>query len=97
YVLRGFGYRKAAELRHVESGRRMEVYTDQPGIQIYTGNHFDGSLACKGGVHYQRYAGICFETQGFPDAVNRSHFPGCIVRKNTVFTSRTTYRFHMEP
>ena len=97
YVLRGSGYRKAAELRHVESGRRMEVYTDQPGIQIYTGNHFDGSLACKGGVHYQRYAGICFETQGFPDAVNRSHFPGCIVRKNTVFTSRTTYRFHMEP
>ena len=50
YVLRGWGYRKAAELWHEKSGRWMEVYTDQPGIQIYTGNHFDGSLACKGGV-----------------------------------------------
>ena len=97
YVLRGWGYRKAAELWHEKSGRWMEVYTDQPGIQIYTGNHFDGRLACKGGVRYEKYAGICFETQGFPNAVNCSHFPDCIVRKNTVFASRTTYRFHIGP
>lgn len=93
YVLRGFGYRKVAELYHEKSGRRMEVYTDQPGMQVFTANHLDGKQAGKGGARYERYAGICFETQGFPNAVNISHFPNCIVKKNTVYTSRTTYRF----
>lgn len=94
YALRGSGYRKAAQLWHERSGRSMEVYTDQPGMQVYSGNHFDGSLACRGGVRYEKHAGICFETQGFPNAVNTSHFPDCIVKRNTVYTSRTTYRFH---
>lgn len=95
FVLEGTGYRKAAELWYERGKRKMEVYTDQPGIQIYTGNHFDGKTAGKSGCCYEKYAGICFETQNFPNAVNYSHFPGCIVKKNTEYKSKTAYRFSL--
>lgn len=89
----GRDYGLAGELWDDYSGRKMEVYTDCPGIQIYTGNHFDGKTKGKQGAYYEPYAGICFETQEFPNAVNVKHFPDCIVKKNTTFTTRTAYKF----
>ncbi len=89
----GRDYGLAGELWDDYSGRKMEVYTDCPGIQIYTGNHFDGKTRGKQGAYYEPYAGICFETQEFPNAVNVKHFPDCIVKKNTTFTTRTAYKF----
>lgn len=93
FVLKGREYGLAGELWDDCSGRKMEVYTDCPGIQIYTGNHFDGKTRGKKGVFYERYGGICFETQEFPNAVNVKHFPDCIVKKNTTFTCKTVYKF----
>lgn len=73
------------------SGRRMEVYTDLPGMQIYTGN----SLETEGKNHarYGRFSGICFETQYFPDSVNHPSFPSPILKKGESFQSVTEYRF----
>lgn len=72
-------------------GRRMEVYTDLPGIQIYTSNF----LKAEGKSHaqYGRFSGICFETQYYPDSVNHSSFPSPILKKGESFQSVTEYRF----
>lgn len=93
FVLSSGGFGLAGELWNESSGRKMEVYTDCPGIQIYTGNHFTGGTGGKNGVSYKKHAGICFETQQFPNAINTQHFPDCIVKKGTIFNSKTSYRF----
>lgn len=93
YVLRGRGYRQVAAVWDETSGRKMEVYTDQPGLQFFTGNHLEGKKSCKDGIAYKKHSAYCFETQNFPDAVNLSHFPNPIVHAGTVWRSRTTYQF----
>ena len=70
----------------------MEVYTDLPGVQIYGGGYIENEVGKNGHV-YQRYQGICFETQGYPDAINQPNFPTTIVRKGEVFQTTTMYRF----
>ncbi|MFR4440949.1 MAG: hypothetical protein ACLT46_14710 [Hungatella sp.] len=74
YVVAGRGFRLAAAAEDPESGRRMEVWTDRPGVQFYTANHLDGQTACKEGMLYNRHCAYCFETQNFPDAVHWSYF-----------------------
>jgi aldose 1-epimerase len=81
-----------ARLRHVESGRTLEIVTDQPGIQLYTGNHFQ-DLACAGGVRFPRHGGVCLETQHFPDSVHHPEFPPVILRPGERFSSVTVLRF----
>lgn len=93
FVLSNEGFSLAGELWNEHSGRKMSIYTDCPGMQIYTGNHFDGNIKGKQGVNYKRYAGICFETQQFPNAVNIRSFPNCVVKKNKKFVSKTSYKF----
>ena len=92
YVLRGEGYRRAAELYSDRSGIAMTVSTDLPGMQLYTANGMSDE-AGKGGCVYGRFSGACFETQFWPDSVNREEFPGGILRAGETFRSRTTYSF----
>jgi aldose 1-epimerase len=80
FVLDGAGMKLAAELTEPDSGRRLRVHTTEPGLQFYSGNFLDGSLQGKGGVVYERYTGLCLETQHFPDAPNHENFPTTVLR-----------------
>jgi aldose 1-epimerase len=75
------------------SGREMKVYTDQPGIQFYSGNFLDGTVAGRSGVFYPQYSGLCLETQHFPDSPNQPNFPSTVLDIGEVFRSTTVYAF----
>lgn len=75
------------------SGRTMQVFTTEPGIQLYTGNFLDGSHIGKGGVAYHQHYGFCLETQHFPDSPNQPNFPSTILRPGEVYEQVTEYRF----
>jgi aldose 1-epimerase len=83
----------AAEVWDPGSGRLMKVYTDQPGVQFYTGNFLDGTLKGKGGKVYRQHDAFCLETQHFPDSPNEPEFPSTVLRPGQVFRSTTVYRF----
>lgn len=85
--------RRAARVFHPGSGRVMEVFTDQPAVQFYSGNNLDDTLLGKGGVRYCRWAGFSLETQHYPDSPNQPQFPSTILRPGEVFRSTTSYRF----
>ena len=92
WVLNGSGYRKVAEMSANESGITMEVYTDLPGMQIYASNFVDNEKGRDGAV-YNQHHGICFETQFFPDAVNKEMFEGPVVKAGEEYNTTTTYKF----
>jgi aldose 1-epimerase len=84
----------AARLTDPVSGRRLEVLTDQPGVQVYTANFLpDAGIECTGGVRFGRHGGVCLETQNFPDAVHQPHFPSPILRPGEVYDRTTIFRF----
>jgi aldose 1-epimerase len=85
--------RLAAQAYEPTSGRRMQVWTTEPGMQFYTGNFLDGSLTGKSGKIYQRRYGFCFETQHYPDSPNHPAFPTTTLKKGATFRSTTIYRF----
>ena len=91
------GLRVAASVYDPASGRTMDVTTDQPGIQLYTGNFLDGTLTGKDGTVYGQYAGFCLETQHFPDSPNQPDFPSTILRPGETFCSSTVYQFGVRP
>ena len=76
----GDSLRFAARLHDPSSGRVMEVFTTEPGIQFYSGNFLDGTVTGKGGAVYQRRSGLCLETQHFPDSPNQPSFPSTVIR-----------------
>ena len=82
------GLKLAAELSSETSGRRLEIWTDQPAAQVYTGNWLDGSPVSKSGRSYRDYDGVAIECQGFPDAPNHPDFPSCVLRPGETY-SRT--------
>ncbi|XP_066481644.1 galactose mutarotase [Tiliqua scincoides] len=82
-----------ARVYHPPSGRTMEVYTTQPGIQFYTGNFLDGSLMGKGGCVYPKHSGFCLETQNWPDAVNKNHFPDAMLHSGEQYKHTTCFKF----
>ena len=82
----------AARVVEQESGRTLEVRTDQPGVQFYSGNFLDGSVKGKNGCMYARHAGFCLETQHFPDSPNHKNFPTTVLKAGQVFKSMTTFR-----
>ena len=84
--------RLAAAVKDAKSGRRLEVYTDLPGIQLYTGNFLDGSETGKGGVPLQKHAGFCLETQYYPDTPNQPDFPQCTFKAGEQFKSLTVFK-----
>lgn len=94
FVLNNSGeFDKVAEVYHEESGRVLEVFTSEPGLQFYSGNFLDGSVKGKGGVGYQKHYGFCLETQHFPDSPNQPGFPDVILRPGEKYQYQTTYKF----
>lgn len=93
FVLADEDREPAVVLTEPVSGRRLEVYTTQPGVQVYTSNYLDGSITGKGGQVYRKHAGIALETQHFPDSPNHPDFPSTLLRPGQTFESRTVYRF----
>lgn len=95
FVIRGWdgALRRAAIVEDVASGRKMEVYTDQPGIQFYSGNLIAGDTAGKCGVPYAPRQGFCLETQHFPDSIHQPNFPSCVLKKGETYKTVTEYRF----
>ena len=85
--------RMAASVYEATSGRIMEVWTTEPGVQFYTGNFLDGSRPGKSGKPYPRRSGFCLETQHYPDSPNRPNFPTTTLRKGATYRSTTIYRF----
>lgn len=85
-------YALAATVWENQSGRMMEVYTDLPGIQFYTGNWLEGEIG-KGNTVYKDYGAFCLETQFFPDSLNQEQFASPILRAGESFVSKTEYRF----
>ncbi len=92
----GSGYRKIAEAWEPDSGRVMEVFTDMPGVQLYTFNIPDQGLVGKNGQPMQPHTAFCLETQFYPDTVHHSHFPGGWLEKDTEFVSKTSYKFSVK-
>ena len=88
--------RIAARAREPKSGRVLEVYTTQPGVQFYSGNHLDGTLRGPGGKAYGPRTGFAFETQHFPDSPNKPGFPGTVLRPGQHFEGTTEYRFYVD-
>ena len=86
----------AAEVYSPNSGRVMKVYTDQPGVQFYTGNFLNGTLVGKEGAVYGRRSAFCLETQHFPDSPNKPMFPSTILQPGDQFASRTIFEFLTE-
>jgi len=87
------GQHSAATVYEPTTGRTMEVTTDEPGVQFYTGNFLDGSLTGKGGVGYGKHAGFCLETQHFPDSPNQPKFPSTILKPGETYHTTTSYTF----
>jgi aldose 1-epimerase len=85
----------AVKVEDPGSGRVLEVYTDQPGVQFYTGNFLDGSAQGVGGAFKYRSA-ICLETQHYPDSPNHPNFPSVVLRPGETYHSVTIYRFSTE-
>jgi aldose 1-epimerase len=83
----------AARVHEPKSGRTLEVWTTEPGMQLYCGNFLDGSIRGKGEKSYHKNQGFCLETQHFPDSPNQPGFPSTVLRAGAQFRSMTVFRF----
>ena len=90
------GLNFAAKVVDPASGRTLEVYTNEPGIQFYTGNFLDGTVAGKGGKVYAHRSALCLETQHFPDSPNKPNFPSTILKPGDQYYSICVYKFGVE-
>ncbi len=90
------GERLAASAYEPKSGRLLEVYTDQPGIQFYTGNFLDGSLPQRDKGVYAHRTGFCLETQHYPDAPNQKAFPSTVLNPGENYKTKTTFKFSVK-
>jgi len=88
----GTGLAHAAWLNDERTGRTLDVFTTEPGLQFYTGNRIP-AVTGKQGAKYGPRSGLCLETQHFPDSPNQPAFPSAVLRPGTPYTSRTVYRF----
>ncbi len=95
YVIRPSGSSPAfaARVRDPKSGRVLEMYTTEPGVQLYTSNFLDGSVKGKGGVAYQKNQAFCLEAQHYPDALHHPNFPSIILRPGATYSQTTIYKF----
>jgi aldose 1-epimerase len=95
FVLRSGGGTLALAARVFEpsSGRVLEIFTDQPGIQFYSGNFLDGTVKGKGGGAYGKHFGFCLETQHFPDSPNHPNFPSTILEPGKTYATVTVHKF----
>jgi aldose 1-epimerase len=88
--------KQVATLVDPTSGRCLDVLTTAPGLQFYSGNQLDGTLIGKGGRRYSRHAGLCLETQLFPDSPNQPSFPSAVLRPGEHFHSQTIFHFRRQ-
>ena len=86
----------AAHIEEPKSGRTMDVYTDQPGLQFYCGSYLDGKQIGKGGEAYRQYAAFCLEPQHFPDSPNHDNFPSTVLLPGEVYKSTSVYAFSVK-
>lgn len=90
----GNGMEKIATVKDPKSGRMMEVYTDLPGVQLYTGNFINtNGETCKESMVYKQRSGLCLETQYFPDSINQPNFESPILKSNEEYKTTTVYKF----
>jgi aldose 1-epimerase len=83
----------AARVEEKTTGRTLDVFTDEPGLQFYSGNFLDGTLTGKGGRTYGHRSGFCLETQHFPDSPNRPNFPSTVLKPGDTYNSKTVFAF----
>jgi aldose 1-epimerase len=83
----------AVRVREPKTGRIMEMYTTEPGVQFYTGNFLNGKEKGRGGVVYKKHWGFCLEAQHFPDAVHHENFPSIILKPGETYKQTTIYKF----
>ena len=86
----------AAKLTSPTTGITLEVYTDEPGIQLYTGNFLDGTVKGKKGIVYPQRASVCLETQHYPDSPNKAHWPSVILEPGKTYTSHCIFKFGVD-
>jgi aldose 1-epimerase len=86
----------AARVHEPSSGRVLEVFTTEPGVQFYSGNFLDGTITGKKGHVYKQRNGFCLETQHYPDSPNHPDFPSTILRPGATFHSQTIFKFSVE-
>lgn len=98
WILRNYDSKvnKAVELYEPLSGRLMTVFTDQPGMQFYSGNFLDGSIKGKKGISYQYRTGLCLEAQCFPDSPNKPEFPSVTLLPGQEYNQTTIYQFSIK-
>ncbi len=87
------GFRSVANAYHPGTGRNLEVLTDEPGIQFYTGNFLDGTLPAPNGGTYAQRSGFCLETQHYPDSPNQPEFPSVTLEPGDKYKTKTTFTF----
>jgi aldose 1-epimerase len=85
--------RWAATLSDPGSGRQLELWTTEPGLQVYSGNFLDGSIVGRGGARYEKRASVCLEPQHAPDSPNQPQFPSVVLRPGVMYVTRTEWRF----
>lgn len=95
YALNGGGKSLALAARAYDpsTGRVLEMFTTEPGVQLYTGNFLDGTMTGKNGFVYQQHSAFCLEAQHYPDSVNRPNFPSTILKPGQTYHQRTEYVF----
>ena len=86
----------AAKLTSPITGITLEVYTNEPGVQVYTGNFLDGTVTGKKGIVYPQRASVCLETQHYPDTPNKAHWPSAILEPGQTYKSQCIYKFGVE-
>ncbi|KAI4347267.1 hypothetical protein L6164_008091 [Bauhinia variegata] len=87
--------KRAVKVRDPSSSRVLNLWTNAPGVQFYTGNYVDG-ISGKGGAAYGKHAGLCLETQGFPNAINQPNFPSVVVRPGEKYQHSMLFEFSVE-
>lgn len=90
------GMRLVSTAYHKESGRLLEIFSNEPGIQLYTGNFLDGTLPSKQGGTYGYRTGFCLETQHYPDAPNQKDFPSVVLNPGEKYKSKTSFKFSVK-
>ncbi len=95
YVLNNYNgkVREVADVYDPSSGRYMQVFTNEPGIQFYSGNYLNGTQIGKGGIAYQQHAGLCLEAQHYPDSPHEPRWPSVILKPGQVYHQTTIYKF----
>ena len=99
WVIKGYEKGKinfTATLRDAASGRKMEVYTDLPGVQVYSGNFLKARIPGKNQAKYTSRTGVCFETQYYPDSINKPEFPSPVLKAGEEYKTTTIYKFMSE-